>query len=90
VQVAQKANDVRWQIEQFHREIKQLTGSEKCQCRKARSQRNHLAGCYHAWLSLKVKAKTLKTSLYQIRKNLFSDYLKVELESPGITAYSGL
>jgi hypothetical protein len=90
VQVAQKANDVRWQIEQFHREIKQLTGSEKCQCRKARSQRNHLDGCYHAWLSLKVKAKTLKTSLYQIRKNLFSDYLKVELESPGITAYSGL
>jgi hypothetical protein len=37
VQVAQKANDVRWQIEQFHREIKQLTDSEKCQCRKARS-----------------------------------------------------
>jgi hypothetical protein len=90
VQAAQKANDVRWQIEQFHREIKQLTGSEKCQCRKARSQRNHLACCYHAWISLKVKAKTLKISLYQIRKNLFSDYLKVELENPRIKAYSGL
>ena len=74
-QVAQKANDVHWQVEQFHREIKQLTGSEKCQCRKARSQRNHLACCYHAWVSLKVKAKALKTTLYQIRNNLFYGYL---------------
>ncbi|TRX03847.1 transposase, partial [Candidatus Methylobacter oryzae] len=29
-QVAQHANDVRWQVEEFHRELKQLTGSEKC------------------------------------------------------------
>ena len=50
-QVAQDANDVRWQVEELHRDLKQLTGSEKCQCRKARSQRNHLACCYHAWLS---------------------------------------
>jgi len=27
-QVAQHANDVRWQVEEFHRELKQLTGSE--------------------------------------------------------------
>ena len=33
------------QIEDFHRDFKQLMGSEKCQCHKARSQRNHLA-CY--------------------------------------------
>ena len=45
------------QIEDFHRSFKQLTGSEKCQCRKARSQRNHLACCYHAWVSLQVKVK---------------------------------
>ena len=37
--------NVRWQVEEFHRSFKQLTGSEKCQCRKARSQRNHLACC---------------------------------------------
>src|SRR5258706_8394678 len=30
-------SDVRWQIEQLHRELKQLTGSEKCQCRNARA-----------------------------------------------------
>ena len=36
------ALQVRWQVEAFHRSFKQLTGSEKCQCRKTESQRNHL------------------------------------------------
>jgi hypothetical protein len=90
VHVAQQANDVRWQIEQFHREIKQLTGSEKCQCRKARSQRNHLACCYHAWISLKVKANALTISRYQLRTRLFSDYLRNELRHPTVQAFSSL
>ena len=34
---------IRWKIEEFHREAKQLTGLEKCQCRIARIQRNHIA-----------------------------------------------
>ncbi|MGI4873486.1 MAG: transposase [Janthinobacterium lividum] len=42
------AVEVRWQIEEFHRSFKQLTGAEKCQCRKAISQRNHLIFCYLA------------------------------------------
>jgi len=78
---------VRWQVEAFHRELKQLTGSEKCQCRKARSQRNHLACCYHAWLSLKVHAKSLGKTLYQARRDLFSDYLRAELRNPTIKAF---
>jgi hypothetical protein len=89
-QVAQDTNDVHWQIEQFHRKVKQLTESEKCQCRKTRSQRNHLARCYQAWVSLKVKAKVLKTSLYQVRHNLFNNYLNAELKNPRIRAYSGV
>jgi hypothetical protein len=85
--VAQDANDVRWQIEELHRGLKQLTGTEKCQCRKARSQRNHIACCYHAWLSLKVNAKALGKTLYQIKKDLLSDYLRAELAAPRIQAF---
>ena len=85
-QVAQDANDLRWQVEEFHRELKQLTGSEKCQCRKARSQRNHLACCYHAWLSLKVQAKALNKTIYRVRTDLFSDFLRSELRNPSIVA----
>ena len=86
-QVAQDANDVRWQVEELHRGIKQLTGSEKCQCRKARSQRNHLACCYHAWLSLKVKAQQTGKTLYQVKTDLLRDYLRAELRNPHIPAF---
>ena len=53
------ANDVRdefairWKIEEFHREVKQLTGLEKCQCRLARIQRNHIASAMLVWVRMK-------------------------------------
>jgi hypothetical protein len=85
-QVAEESSDVRWQVEELHRGVKQLTGSEKCQCRTARAQRNHLACCYPAWLSLQVKAKELGRTLYAVRESLFSRYLRAELQSPMVTA----
>lgn len=84
--VAELKNDNRWQIEDFHRGFKQLTGSEKCQCRKARSQRNHLACCYHAWVSLKVRAKQLGTTVYQVKHNQLSEHLVSQLYYPTILA----
>ncbi len=86
-QVAQDANDVRWQVEELHRGLKQLTGTDKCQCRKERSQRNHLACCYHAWLSLSVKAKQLHKTLYQVKTDLLRDYLCNELRNPRVPAF---
>ena len=87
-QVAQDASDVRWQVEEVHRGLKQLTGSEKCQCRAARAQRNHLACCYHAWVSLKVKATELRQTMYELHASLFRDYLRTELQNPRIVACS--
>lgn len=86
-QVAQNANDVRWQVEELHRGLKQLTGTEKCQCRKGRSQRNHLACCYHAWLSLSVKAKQLNKTIYRVKTDLLRDYLCAELRNPHVPAF---
>ena len=63
-QVVQEENQMRWCIERLHRELKQLTGIERCQCRKQRAQRNHFACCYHAWFSLKVIANKLGKTLY--------------------------
>ncbi len=87
-QVAQDANDVRWEIEQFHRELKQLTGSQRCQCRKQRAQRNHLACCYHAWLIMKAHARHLGKTIYHVKSDLFSDYLRAQLRNPTIPALS--
>ena len=84
----QDENAVRWQIEQLHRELKQLVGTEKCQCRNARAQRNHLACCYLAWLTLKVHARKAGTTLYAAHANLLRDFLRAQLRQPTITAYA--
>jgi hypothetical protein len=69
--VVQSTNAVRWQIEQMHRELKQLTGIGKCQSRKARAQRTHIACAYQAYLALKVQAKMQKTTVYAVKENIF-------------------
>src|SRR5262245_8022513 len=79
-------NAVRWDVECFHRELKQLTGIEKCQCQHEWAQRNHIACCYHAWLALKVYASKLKQTLYRVQSELLSQYLMAELKHPHIRA----
>ena len=85
-QVAEASSAGRWQVAELHRGLKQLTGTEKCQCRAARAQRNHFACCYHAWVSLKVKATELGQTVYALRESLFSHYLRAELRNPQLTA----
>ena len=81
----QKVCAMRWYIEQFHREVKQLTGIEACQCRKARIQRNHIACALLVWTRLNQKAKILGQTVYQLKQGLLKNYLINELRSPTIS-----
>lgn len=81
-----KKNAVRWHIAQLHRELKQLVGSSKCQCRKARSQRNHLACCYLAWVAIKQRALQIQATCYKAKHQLWSVFLKSQLATPTIVA----
>lgn len=90
--IAQESTDtvrfecsIRWKIEEFHREIKQLTGIESCQCRKARIQRNHINCAMFVWLKLKQIAYSTGKTIYQIKQELLSHYLTKELKSPSIS-----
>lgn len=76
---------MRWYIEQFHREIKQLTGVEKCECRKQRIQRNHITCALLVWVKMKQIAYKTKENVYQIKKGLLRQYLVNELKSPAIS-----
>jgi len=87
--VVQRECDIRWQIEQMHREVKQLVGTEKCQCRQARSQRNHLACCYLAWVAILQRAQEQGTTMYKAVAALWDDYLIKELRNPTIQAVWG-
>jgi hypothetical protein len=76
---------MRWKIEQYHRELKQLTGVEKCQCRKARIQRNHIACAMLVWIRLMQVARQAGQTIYRLKHGLFSNYLRQELKQPSIT-----
>jgi hypothetical protein len=75
---------IRWNIEEFHREIKQLTGIEACQCRKSRIQRNHIACAMLVWNHLKRLAFQSCKTIYQLKSGLLSDYLRSQLNHPSI------
>ncbi len=84
VHEAQKARGVRWKIEEFHRETKQLTGIERCQCRTGRIQRNHIACAMLVWSRLKHLAYQSGRTVYQIKHGLLHDYLVQQLKNPSV------
>lgn len=83
-QAVQKVYGLRWAVERFHRETKQLTGIEGCQCRKARTIRNHIGCAILVWVRLKQVAYETQQTIYRVKHGLLSDYLKQQLKSPSI------
>ena len=80
----QEACSYRWRIEQLHREGKQTTGLEHCQCRLARIQRNHIGCALLVWVRLKQLASQTGHTLYQLKYGLLDNYLVQQLRNPSI------
>ena len=74
----------RWKLEQLHREGKQVTGLESCECRKARIQRNHIACALLVWVRLKELAVETGRTVYQLKHGLLDDYLIQQLKCPSL------
>lgn len=83
-QATQEVCGLRWKVEQFHRESKQVTGLEHCQCRKARIQRNHIGCAILVWLRLKQVASDTARTVYQVKQDLLSDYMREQLRTPTV------
>lgn len=83
-QAVREVCSFRWKVEQFHRETKQLAGLEGCQCRKARTVRNHIACAMLVWIRLKQVANETRQTVYRLKHGLLSDYLRQQLKSPAI------
>ena len=79
---AEAESGVRWTIEQFHREAKQLTGLEACQCRLARSQRNHIGLALRVWTRLKTLAYKGHKTVYKLKEGLLDAYIRQEMARP--------
>lgn len=83
-EATQEACGFRWKIEQLHREGKQVTGLERCQCRKARTQRNHIGCAFLVWVRLKELATQTSRTIYQLKHGLLDDYLIQQLKKPSL------
>jgi len=77
-----KASAIRWMIEEFHRELKQITGIEKCQSRSSRAQRNHISLCMQAWMVMKTKARELNITVYEVKQAPLRDYVAERWRKP--------
>jgi hypothetical protein len=84
-QGTQQVCALRWKVEQFHRETKQVTGIERCQCRLARIQRNHIGCAILVWVRLKHVAQQTASTIYQVKQGLLDDYMFSQLRSPAVT-----
>jgi len=78
----QQENAKRWKVEVVHRELKQNLGIHKSQCRKNRSQRNHITCCILSWLYMSKVAFKKTTTIYQIKKRQLDDYMLNVMKHP--------
>lgn len=73
----------RWEIEVFHRELKQTCGLERCQARSGRAQRNHIALSILAWIKRSTVRNLFNLTCYQqqwkVVKQAIAQQLKAEL-----------
>lgn len=74
-------NRMRWHIEQFNREAKQLTGIESCQCRKAPAQRTHIFCAMLVWHKLKQIAYQAYETIYHIKRLPLKKFLIQQLKN---------
>jgi hypothetical protein len=61
-----------------------VTGLERCQCRKARIQRNHIGCTFLVWVRLKHLAAQTGRTAYQLKQGLLDDYLIQQLKNPSL------
>ncbi len=84
-QGAREVCAVRWKIEEMHRDTKQFTGIQQCQCRKARIQRNHIHCALLVWTRLKQLSYATERTVQQIKRGQLSDYLIQQLKNPSVS-----
>lgn len=75
----------RWKIEEFHREIKQLTGIQSCQCRKEVIQRNHIGCAMLVWARLKNLAYQTGRNVYDLWQSQYDTMISQLFQSPIVT-----
>ena len=70
----------RWEIEVFHRELKQTCGLEHCQSRNGRAQRNHIVLSVLTWITSANVRRRENLSFYQQQWNVIKQAIAQQLK----------
>ena len=71
-----------WAIEYYHRGIKPCTGVERCQCRSAVAQRNHIGLALRAFLRLEIHGFAAGVRWVEAKTAILRDAVRDYLEQP--------
>ena len=71
-----------WQIEQFHRGIKQQCLIERAQCRRRRQWQNHIGLCLRAFLRLESHCYHKGVSWFEAKTEIIRDAVRAYLANP--------
>jgi len=71
-----------WTIENYLRGLKQFCGVEKCQCRSATAQRNHIGCSIRAFLRLEVYSFASGHSWFEAKTQIIRHAIRAYLQNP--------
>lgn len=71
-----------WQIEQFHRGIKQFCLIERAQCRRRRAWQNHINLCLRAFLRIESHCYRTGISWFEAKNNIIRAAVRAYLANP--------
>lgn len=79
-------HDQHWQIECYHRALKQVCNIEKFQVRKSHAIKTHIYCALRAFCKLEImKSKQIITNWYQIQRQLFNTIIAAFIKSADIS-----
>lgn len=74
-----------WQIEIFHRDLKQFTGVERARFRLAKAQRTHIGLAIRAYVRLELSRIRTACSLFEQKQSIIREALRAYLRQPTIS-----
>jgi hypothetical protein len=77
-----------WQIEVYHRGLKQFTGVERGQYRLEISQRNHIGLAIRAFVRLEAHRLRSSTSWFETKTSIIRSAVRLYLAKPALTLHS--
>ncbi len=77
--------DAAWQIEVYHRGLKQYTGIEQSQHRGATAQRNHIGWALRAFLRLEAHRLRTGVSWFEAQMSIIREAIRSYLAHPQYT-----